>query len=341
MTYIASQHSTVNMCIFTDDVNVANTKIFVAAVNKEHQLTVYSNTVRIDNDDDDAPYSSYSSPSVWGDGTPRILTGNIHFSSPSPSPSPQIVPKKISRGDLKKGPAAMVLPIPVRNSREASSIQMVDMSSHPDFFEKLREATVQPNNSLNSRSSISSNDCDDELEVKRCGPYSYSIVPDVESFSKLRTDLYGKGVSKISIKLKNHYGGRYAFLVCIIDSSATFSPVAYLHPLASDGEVIQLFVPTMHDHDGGAATVEKVGGSPPDRFSQMANDWDHAIYSIDKSFGIGIKGSNKSIKCKVERAVKKPEFTKRFPYVLDWTRLGVRHINGVHPNGDIELLGVL
>jgi len=86
----------------------------------------------------------------------------------------------------------------------------------------------------------------------------------------------------------------------------------------------KLFVPTLHDHGHG--------------IGQHADDWDHAIYSVDRSFRTELI-DGQSIKCVPMRASAAPAFSGAFPYsrVLDWTGLGVRHIKGRHPNGDIIL----
>jgi hypothetical protein len=116
--------------MFTGEVDVSKTNIFVARVGAREQLTVYSNTVALP-----GRKNAYSAVGLWGDGTPQA--GGAH-----PPMEQERTPT----------PTSMVLPIPLCGG-SASSVRMVDMTSDPDFFERLSAAVTQP--TLSSRNSTS------------------------------------------------------------------------------------------------------------------------------------------------------------------------------------------
>ena len=293
------------MCIFTGVVDVSKTKIFVARVGASEQLTVYSNTVAL------PAGISVAAGGVWGDGTPQHGQGQSHR---------QQAQQHQAQPQIKPPPTSMVLPIPLYGGR-ADSIRMVDMTADPDFFERLAEAVTPPTLSNRVSRNLSANAYASSLEVHRCGPYRYSVVPDVDAFERLSSDVFGTSAT-LSDVLRQHYAGpTYAFLVCIIDASSTFSPMAYVHPLAGD----TLFVPTLHEHGHG------IGG--------FADDWDHRVYSIDASFDTVLLDGRKVDCVSLKRAHAAPVLSIQFPYSrgLDWSRLGCRRIKGRQPNGDLGI----
>ena len=269
------------MCIFTGEVDVSKTNIFVAKIGLTEQLTVYSNTVKLK--------AKVMTDGLWGDGTPQ-------------QPRIQVLEKR----------TAMMLPIPLYGG-DASSIRMIDMSSDADFFKRLAKVMEVPTLSMNKCRSSS------YLSVHRCGPYSYSVVPDISAFNAIDVDVFGANESLVNA-LKQRYPVSYAFLVCIIDSDRTFSPIAYVHPLK--GRV--LFVPTLHEHGNG--------------MKEFADDWDHRIYSLDESTNTSLLDGRK-VACVLTSAQETvPVVNPSFVYArLDWSRLKCRRIKGVQPNGDIGI----
>ena len=296
------------MCIFTGVVDVSKTNIFVAKVGANEQLTVYSNTVALPA----GAASSETAGGVWGDGTPQHGQGRRQQAQP--------------QTQLKPQPTSMVLPIPLHGGR-ADSIRMIDMTSDPDFFKRLDEAVTQPTLSMNSSRNRSANAY--SLEVHQCGPYRYSVVPDVDAFERLREDVFGTS-ARLSDVLRQRYAAvasnasnasTYAFLVCIIDASSAFSPIAYVHPLAGN----TLFVPTLHEHGHGIGA--------------FADDWDHRVYSIDAAFDTALLDGRKVDCVSLTRAHAAPVLSKECPFSrgLDWSRLGCRRIKGRQPNGDLGI----
>ena len=296
------------MCMFTGEVDVSNTNIFVARVGVAEQLTVYSNTVKL-------PSTHVRSrvQGTWGDGTPQVQIQVQQGTRDARDAQDVREPK----------PTSMVLPIPL-NGGDASSVRMVDMSADADFFQRLAEAVAVPHTNSRSGANAYLSCSANTLEVHRCGPYSYSVVPDVAAFENLDGDVFGPSVG-LAGALKERYSAGYAFLVCIIDASSAFSafsafsPIAYLHPMASSA----LFVPTLHEHGSG--------------IGQFADDWDHRVYSLDTTNDTVLLDGRK-VECVTTRAHAAPVLRWSFAYSrLDWSRLTCRRIKGRQPNGDIWL----
>ena len=285
------------MCIFTGPVDVSKTNVFVARVGVKEQLTVYSNTVALPGKVQDS-----TGTGLWGDGSSQ-------WSGPQ-SPPPQ----------QQQQPTSMVLPIPMYGASAMSSIRMIDMTADPDFFERLAEATTPPTtNEYLGRTRCASTG---SLEVRRCGPYRYSVVPNVDAFERLRSDVFGTRAG-LAGALRQRYASAHAFLVCIIDASSAFSPIAYVHPLPADAV---LFVPTLHEHGHG--------------IGPFADDWDHRVYSIDASFDTALLDGRKVEVSALTRAHAAPVLSGTFAFPrLDWSRLGCRRIKGRQPNGDIGIRG--
>jgi hypothetical protein len=314
------------MCIITDKVEkVSNTQIFAALVGPRTQLTVYSNKVHLDNQSGEK--NPYNWPSMFNStpfGVGHKPAGGLWWEDEIQGRYAQYPGTDISlyQQESVEKPVAMVLAVPLING-DADSIKMIDMGKEPKFFEELEEAFPKlKGRSSDSRSfSLGAQSKGESfLKVKRCGSYSYSIVPDVESFERLKQDVFKVNPRVFSL-LRKHYPRGYAFLVCIIDKSADYSPIAYIHP--SDGK--RLFIPALHEH--GHAGEELV-----------TDDWDHAIYSLDADSALTPLTDGRLLSAKVKGAVYPPEFTGSFPYKnLNWDKLKKRIVKGLNPNGDILL----
>ena len=317
------------MCILTGDVkDVSATKIFVGLVGPREQMTIYSNKISLDGTSE--PFMpGFDEKSLWWmNDFAEMRTGPSgykqgHFPSNNFSSM-----QESYRGSVN--PVAMILPIPLpRNSRtgvvsDHSDIRMVDVSKCETLFDDLD--AVFPQNHYGTRSfaqtlSVQSKNSIESLAVKRSGSYRYSVVPSLSDFDKLRKDVFNVDVSHVKNLLSDHYKKQFAFLVCIIDKSAVYSPIAYIHP--SNGRF--LFVPTLHKH------------GDDDHVDSQTSDWDHSIYSIDRA--LDDKFSDKRLlDVPVANAFSKP-FITGLPHShkIDWNHLKKRSIKGTHPNADIIL----
>lgn len=312
------------MCCFTDEVDdMQNTKIFVALIAPRIQFTAYANTVSLKENNfmQRIPYGNrptmFNSRNIYNPihNHGNIIQNNNVWWDDHVTYTPFA---NTSVYESSATPVAMVLAVPLPTGT-ADDIKMVNMSNNTDFFDKL-EKTIPTARSFSESQAFSNSSYSlyDSLAVKRCGPYRYSVVPDVQSFSRLRQDVFKMNERIIPI-LQSHYPKKYAFLVCIIDKSAEFSPIAYVHP--SDGR--RLFVPTLHEH-----------GHPGEE--QFTDDWDHLIYSIDRDTSTKLT-NNLELNAEITKAYKAPDIQK-FPYRhLDWSLLKQRKVTGYNPNGDILL----
>jgi len=320
------------MCIITGKVDkVSDTNIFAALVAPYTQLTIYSNKVALAGtmEGRDNPPTFFNSTILGGDssggyasvnygsddrfGRRERQQSNLFWESPAQWTALREDSMQFFDRDGK--PVAMVLAVPLPTG-DANSIKMVDMSACKNLFKEL-DAAIPKEVTYGSRGAFGvAQSRGGTLAVKRCGPYSYSIVPDVASFTRLKKSVFSVNPRIYSI-MEKHYPRGYAFLVCIIDKSAQFSPIAYTHP--SDGK--NLFIPTLHEHGHSGEEV-------------ATNDWDHSIYTIDRDTGTRLV-DKRNVNAEVVKAYKDPEIS-RFPYKsMNWKNLKKRTISGYNPNGDI------
>eukprot|EP01112_Ceratiomyxa_fruticulosa_P001460 TRINITY_DN1159_c0_g1_i4.p1 TRINITY_DN1159_c0_g1~~TRINITY_DN1159_c0_g1_i4.p1 ORF type:complete len:297 (+),score=77.28 TRINITY_DN1159_c0_g1_i4:678-1568(+) len=158
---------------------------------------------------------------------------------------------------LSKEPVAMILPFPNTSSNPAC--EMVDLSAFPDFFKNV-DMMFPKLTKTKSRAKLATKEKGKQkLEVKRCGSYSYSVVPSVTEFDDLEQDVFNIEEDLIKMLTEN-YKENFGFLVCIIDKSDKYSPIAYFHPILDN----KLFVPTRHEHGNG----------------EKRPKWDHSIYTL-------------------------------------------------------------
>jgi hypothetical protein len=185
---------------------------------------------------------------------------------------------------------AMILPFPVTSSTRCLDPLYCGLHAHdmPPTTSKLLEALETiPMKEMSEFMTFGFMRSRAMLNVHRSGSYRYSVVPTVADFKSLDSDIFKlTGDSKLYSILARHYGtGDFAFLVCIIDDSATMVPFAYEHDRLASG---QLFVPTRHYH---SATPLEYALNPFARTTGYAEEdygsvkeskaeWDHKIFSI-------------------------------------------------------------
>lgn len=135
---------------------------------------------------------------------------------------------------------AMILPVPV-GTFGAGTIQLVDLSAIPDFFESYVEAFVERSRSFGTKGL--SRGLDDDLEVLRVGNYDVSVVPTVDDVKRLNRNVFEVSPDTEAV-LRTEYSVGFAFLVAQLRESGKFHPLAYLSPVVGD----KMFVPTRHAH---------------------------------------------------------------------------------------------
>ena len=251
--------------------------------------------------------------------------------------------------DITNNPVAMILPVP--KFKNNIPIKMLNLSETDLFSELNGCCKPRTRGGFFGQGTKSSNG---SIKVERCGSYQYSIVDEISEFENLDNSIFKIDFSCLDY-IKKFYGTKtsnFAFLVCIIDKSADYSPIAYIH----ESNNKTLFIPTRHyhDHKNKEDYISKnflnylesnnnpyINKNRPDNNDNdnIALDWDHSIYTIDsKNNGILItdslnNASPKAIECNLSHS--RPHFKNNIFKNIDWSLLKQRKINGQFQNGDI------
>lgn len=185
-------------------------------------------------------------------------------------------------------PTAMILPFPVAAATRAREpvdcgLLVYDMPDRTEnFFEALEAVPMEMEFFHMTKGFSRPAPC---LPVHKAGAYRYSIVPSVPDFALVNDAVFRLPLdSELYSLLARHYGdGRFAFVVCVIDATATLRPFAYEHDRLS---IDKLFVPTRHFHpslgkedagpEGAALRTSVVAAAP----EESVADWDHKIFSL-------------------------------------------------------------
>jgi hypothetical protein len=241
-------------------------------------------------------------------------------------------------------PTAMLLPVPVSAANAGTAecgIQVYDMTGAGPLFETLDKlfpsAFSNEYTDAHTMSFSRSQSAAAPLAVRRSGSYRYTIVPSLADFGRLQHEVFGLNPSSpLAAMFAKYYSVGFAFLVCIIDASAAFAPIAYQHDKHTSGNV---FVPTRHYHGSGAEEAS-------------ADDWDHQIISVGcvgeaagkqasaseiyrTHASLRSAGSIELAQLLLEGGVRLPF---RVPRIVHQSVVHRRTIKGAHPNDDIWLV---
>lgn len=253
-------------------------------------------------------------------------------------------------------PSAMILPVPCLGANMAKTdcgIKVMDATAAAKLFDVLKEMFAPPSAPTFALSLSASSRGAATLEVKRSGSYRYSIVPSLPDFSRLDHETFGLdpkselasllaehyGISGVSADTKLPFVSAYAFLVCIIDATAAFAPIAYEHDKHPSGRV---FVPTRHYH----GNEPKHGASEPP--GGAVHDWDHHIYALGCAVtgGATVPSSHREAAATVgggfdlaaALGAKKVTLPFALPPRLEPSSFTCHTLVGKHPNDDLWLL---
>jgi len=266
------------MCIIQGYTEGVNDTLILAfpTVDKRSQVTVYSNKVQLR---DQRPVGHPDLEAFFPGYTQQFL-------------APQ-------------AGAAMILPVP----RGAEAFEMIDTSDCSDLFEQI-DGCFPVSPKLKSSRGFETY-ANSYLEVKSCGSYKYSLLPSLAAFDQVDPSVFRLD-SEVKGLLQSAYPASFAFLVCKIEESKKFHPVAYKHPLPSDG---QLFIPTLHFHQG--------------HHDQNHPDWDHRIYVVgNQNLGLGATSADKLRELGCFREVMPPVRADTFRRLK---------IQGSFPNRDLRV----
>jgi hypothetical protein len=162
-------------------------------------------------------------------------------------------------------PVAMILPFP--NYSRNNYVEIVEtIPSDAKMFNILNKMFIPfyGMSYTNGGSVTYSSRSDNLLEVLRSGSYRYSVVNNVNAFDRLDQRIFKLTDPNIKILLRKYYSN-FGFIVCIIDSSAKYSPFAYISEKMPND---RYFIPTRHYH----GYSYEVNNTPHKEY------WDHNIY---------------------------------------------------------------
>lgn len=131
---------------------------------------------------------------------------------------------------------AMILPFPL--IKGVNRFKLVDLSNYDNVMNDIDELFPVSKSTLSNAASYNSTD---SIPVTTLGSYKVSVVPSLEDFSKVQLGEFNltKDVAEL---LSQYYSKNFGFVVCILQESADFHPIAYIH------EYDEVFIPTRHHH---------------------------------------------------------------------------------------------
>lgn len=158
---------------------------------------------------------------------------------------------------------AMILPVPIAEKRRESSVQFVNLSLIPEFFEKLDRAFPAPRRK--GADPFAGAIAEGVLAVKTVGSFEASFVPTVNDFDRLD--------DRFRIPKETWQGlpefMDHGFVVFKLRSGrARVHPMAFAYPARDTSKIT---FPTVHIHDG---TVHAKA------------DFDHVLYCQTDNKGI-------------------------------------------------------
>lgn len=163
----------------------------------------------------------------------------------------------------------MILPV-----ANPDSVQFINLSHYPSFFEDCQKNFIYTENDLNDRFSLRATASFDmplqsPLPVYSVGSYLASIVPSIGEFHRLDKRQFVVSAELIDL-LATKYESEFGFILCKLkQGNHSYHPFAYLHEKHSSG---LLFIPTFHYHPHESHIHHEKG------------DWDHIIYSVGTDF---------------------------------------------------------
>eukprot|EP01128_Nolandella_sp_AFSM9_P009118 TRINITY_DN5756_c0_g1_i1.p1 TRINITY_DN5756_c0_g1~~TRINITY_DN5756_c0_g1_i1.p1 ORF type:complete len:285 (-),score=44.64 TRINITY_DN5756_c0_g1_i1:87-941(-) len=246
------------MCIFNTKVGVVrSTKILVAATAKGRQVTVYENAV-------------------------SVVGGNTR--KPGQYGKKAALEEQVRE---ERNNNAMILPCPLT---EGSDIIPLNLSRDSFSFANLDKGFPEkPQLRSNARGSTNSFSFEKKLEVVQIGAYSVSIAKSLVDLSRIDTGVF-KVNESILPALRERYSVRFGFVICAFNPANKIEPhpIGYVH---DPPESKNLFVPTLHIHDGKVHQKE---------------NFDQNIYSVntDEQSGQSPADLEKAYKTKPQKSVK-------------------------------------
>jgi len=139
--------------------------------------------------------------------------------------------------NINSEPVAMILPFPL--IKGVNRIKLVDLSEYPNIMDDIED--LFPYDNLVAQAYSNSLSDGAPIPVLHVGSYKVSIVPKFSEFTNLQFNQFGLSPDTHKL-LEQYYSEDFGFIVCIIENSKKFHPIAYVH----EGEIP--FIPTRHYH---------------------------------------------------------------------------------------------
>eukprot|EP00039_Didymoeca_costata_P026407 m.15865 g.15865 ORF g.15865 m.15865 type:complete len:276 (-) comp5514_c0_seq1:88-915(-) len=183
---------------------------------------------------------------------------------------------------LEDTAGAMLLPFPCADPSQENICKFLNLTNYKNIFKELRNACFPP---LRKRmkTKAPAKKCSAKLKVVQVGSYKASIVPSVDDFERLRTDVFTVDPTVFKF-LSAKYPSKYGFVVCQLDQDRDYHPFGYVSAKLEDG---RMFIPTMHyhEHDEGYGDDDTDDDDTDDDPASHA-DWDHEIYTVNHPLDI-------------------------------------------------------
>lgn len=184
-------------------------------------------------------------------------------------------------------PVAMVLPFPnypnSKNDRRNFIKILETKPKDSKLFDYLDERFKEHTFGSSSYDGLLKNSSGrGTLKVSRSGSYRYSIVNELSDFNKLNNNVFK--LDPDVEKILSTYYQNFGFIVCIIDTSADYSPFAYISERMPNGKI---FIPTRHHHQHQNHYYDfNSNGILKDTENKLEN-WDHSVYILGTSYHNG------------------------------------------------------
>lgn len=156
---------------------------------------------------------------------------------------------------------AMILPVPT-----GGTIQLVDMSRAPTFFDDLNNLWPVPQSRGMTRSLAAP--AGRFLDVHKVGSYEVSIAEDIDDIKYIDPSVFTLSKSTEATLWHSYKGGGYSFVVAKLSQGGEMHPLGYIYDRANTFET---FIPTKHAHgdEKGLSVMQAIQHEP---------DWDHTVY---------------------------------------------------------------
>lgn len=189
---------------------------------------------------------------------------------------------------------AMILPLPVQQPAQESSLRFIDLKKYDNFFDDLFSGFPYVQG-ISIGCSAGGPVPDSKLDVVKVGNYIASFVPTLDDFSRL--DEQFRLTPEVWTKLPQYQDFGFAVFQ-LADGNGRPHPMAMEFRTASDA----IFFPTIHVHDGEVHVHEKFDHSlylQHAGFDSVVNSyWGNAC--VDQATGLVRSRDSASQFCRVD-----------------------------------------